>query len=117
MLRAVRIRLHEIANADEFSERPSLEGASARGVGRIAIRDFGDMAKTSNMQVLHQRLKKSHTCFGFCRIGASPNSQPGVNERPHKPWPRSPFVVCAVTVFWTSIVDANVTRIVRRERT
>ena len=29
--------------ADDFTEGPSLEGTTARGVGRVAIGDFGDV--------------------------------------------------------------------------
>src|ERR1019366_5776607 len=100
-------------SAEDFGYTPGLGETAARGVGRVAVKDFGDLTGTSGLSVVEQRREQ-----GGNPVASSfaIEANIGGNERAEQPGPDGALVVGGVALLRRALVAAFIRGILRGQR-
>src|SRR5271166_2689861 len=113
---AVTISGEVLVEAQRFRGRPRLEGASARRVRRLRIRDFRQMPDSGRVEMLEQWLEESRARLGLRRRGLASHPHPRLDECAHQPRPHGALMIRGVALMAIASVVRLIARLARRER-
>jgi hypothetical protein len=71
-----RLAQDNLVQTEKFTYGPGLEGATAWGVGRFGVRNFGNMTKACLIEVSQERTKEFTSSFGFVFGGVAVDAKP-----------------------------------------
>ena len=95
---------HEVFEAEEFAERPSLKRAAARRVRRVGIHNLRDVAQPGLAEMLVERREEAMAGLVERGLGATADAEPCFHEWPDEPRPHSSLVITAVPLPDISVV-------------
>src|SRR5262249_7699245 len=109
-------RKHAQIQPQRLPHRPGLEGAAARRVGRVAVRDLRNVPEARRVEVGQQRREKARSSLSLGRDRATPAAYPRLDERAEEPGPDRALVIRRVAFTHAALVTPDVARLAGRER-